>query len=193
MERAVRKPRNAVMIIALVMLCLVMASSYLVAGMLARYSTKGIEDDNSRVAKFDFRLVNAKDPDNASGPITQIVDLSSITKPGDSAVYFFNVSSQGEVAVEYRAKIQINGSMPLKCTLSVPGSTSVTPLELVRPTTTDPGTNPQVSGEITGTATSAGTIFKLNVEWPADAKDLKYASGTSVGDVVLTVTGTQID
>ena len=54
MERTVRKPRNMAMTLASVLLCLVLGSSYLVAGKLAKDTTGDSQDDSSRVAKFAF-------------------------------------------------------------------------------------------------------------------------------------------
>ncbi len=179
MEKAVRKPSNPAMRIALILLCLVLASSYLVAGMLAKYTTSDSDGDTARVAKFIFRLSDTG--------TSHFIDLSDIKQPGDSKEYEFTVSSAGsEITEQYRAIMQLNGSMPLVCTLEV-GSDTAT-IDRLAASDVD---LPQEK-ELTGVLNS-DKEFKLTVEWPADKNDLKYASGSAVGELILTVTGIQVD
>ena len=105
------------MTLASVLLCLVLGSSYLVAGMLAKYTSGDSEDDSSRVAKFSFFVSDVGD--------SHIVDLRGIEKPGDELTYSFSVNSNSEVSVSYDITLMVNGSMPLTATVNTATPLSV--------------------------------------------------------------------
>ena len=98
------------MTLASVLLCLVLGSSYLVAGMFAKYATQDSDADSSRVAKFVFNVSDVG--------ASRIIDLRGIEKPGDSEVYSFSVNSASEVSVKYNLAVTLNGSMPLTATIN---------------------------------------------------------------------------
>ena len=180
MERTVRKPRNMAMTLASVLLCLVLGSSYLVAGMLAKYTSGDSEDDSSRVAKFSFFVSDVGD--------SHIVDLRGIEKPGDELTYSFSVNSNSEVSVSYDITLMVNGSMPLTATVN-----TATPLSVSVPGN---DTGAEATRESAGTFTTnpgGGNDYTLTVNWPADQNDLEFASGGSAAEVRLVVTGMQID
>ena len=102
--------------IALVLLCVMLFSFYLIGGLYARYTASASGGDSARVARFIF------DVEKDSGS-QEFIDISNIKKPGDSVEYIFTVSngSSGdycEVAQNYSIKLIIEGNMPLVCTLN---------------------------------------------------------------------------
>lgn len=173
------------MMLASVLLCLVLGSSYLVAGMFAKYATSDGNADASRVAKFNFYVKDGTD--------SHIVDLNSITKPGDSESYSFSVHSASEVSVDYILKLSLNGSMPLTATLKENGTDDGS-ISLL--TDHDP-TEGIILTDDTGNTfvpnIQAGVPYTLTVVWPTDENNPKYASGSAVASLVLTVTGVQVD
>ncbi len=174
---------------AMILLCLVLATTYLVTGMLARYATSDKDADSARVAAFVFNV--------ADGEGSHIIDLKGIQKPGDSLTYRFSVrnnsgSLASEVAETYDLTLLLNGSMPLTCTVKK-DDTRV--LSLTMPD------SPPADG-VTATKSAAGTFsastpasdnYTLTVEWPAALNNIEFASAASAAEVKLIVTGMQID
>lgn len=176
------------MTLASVLLCLVMMSSCLVAGMLAKYTTSDSGSETARVAKFAFSV---SDTDASH----QIIDLSEIQKPGDSKTYDFSVSSKSEVAVSYDITLMLNGNMPLTCTVTKneSGGSSTNVLSATMPDSGD-GTSQTKTGA--GTLPSSWTgsdSFTLTVVWPSSKNNIAYASAGSAAEVKLIVTGKQVD
>ena len=165
MERAVRKPKNAAMTLAMILLCLVLVSSYLTAGMLARYTTTDMGGDVARVAKFVFNVKNEQS--------TKIVDVSSITSPDSSAVtYHFSVNGKSEVSVKYMLKMSLNGSMPLIATLSKEDGSDAQDLQLV------PTTDYDFENAVSVVNNAAANVFAPNIQSGVGYKiTVKWASG----------------
>lgn len=82
--------------VALVLLCLVLLSVYLMKGLYARYQTTGSGSDSARVAKFDVVV---------SGMPSDTIQVICNNYNGDTGVYTFTVTNNSEVAVEYDAKL----------------------------------------------------------------------------------------
>lgn len=172
--KKLNKKTPIVFYVGMMLLCLVMLSFNLTSGLYARYTSKGSASDSSRVASFVFDV-------SASGT-EKFLDISEITKPGDSKDYTFIVSNGTEdncceVEQRYTVDIMINGSMPLTYTLAKNDE------EGVSVSATD--------------VLAAGTVdfdtYTLTIEWPSAQNDVKYANGTAVGEVVLTITSEQVD
>ena len=85
---------NPVMRVAFVLLCLLIISTYMMAGLLAKYKSSGSSGDEARVAKFDVNITgNATD--------TRI----SCTPDPDTGSYTLTVENQSEVAVHYELSL----------------------------------------------------------------------------------------
>lgn len=88
-KRSSLQPGGVLIRIALVLFCLVMFSTYLMAGLFARYTAAGTGADAARVAGFDVQMND---------------DLGALTVQStrtDSDKYNFSVVNHSEVAVRY--------------------------------------------------------------------------------------------
>ena len=188
MERTVRKPRNIAMTLASVLLCLVLISSYLAAGMLAKYTSGDGGAQIARVAKFAFSV---SDTDASH----QIIDLSSIQKPGDSKTYDFSVSSGSEVAVSYDITLALSGNMPLTCTVTKneSGGSSTNVLSAVMPGDGNGTSQTKHDAGVFPAASTTSDSYVLTVDWPSTENDIAFASAGSAAEVKLIVTGVQVD
>lgn len=164
---------------AAVLLLLVLISTSIVSGRYARYASAASSQDGARIAAYVFDL------HDTSG---QYIDISDITKPGDSVTYSFTVTNKNdtwvsEVSENYQITMELRGSLPLSCQLSGNGETlTATGVYQVKSGTEY---NFQASTE---TAHS----YTLTVLWPAEQNDLKYANA-GLAELVLYVRAEQVD
>lgn len=86
----------AVFHVGLVLLCLVLFSTYLTGGLYARYTTSASGSDSARVARFEITGVDSW---TNQGEID--LDLNFFDPNKTSASLDFTISSASEVAVEY--------------------------------------------------------------------------------------------
>lgn len=177
-----------VMYTAAVLLCLVLASFWLMSNIYARYTAFGTGGDEARVAAFVFDL---KEDANQS------FDLSSIQKPGDEVKYTFSVTNQNqsrisEVAEQYTIELEAEGSIPIECEVtqsSVDGNTSVCKADNI-----SSDQNNSISSAVEIDASKAYTQeYTLSVKWPEKYNDAKYAENGGNAAVTLTVHAEQID
>ena len=181
MKRSFR--RSHLRICLPIFLCLLALSFTLTSGIFARYTTKFTGSDEARVAAFVFQA--------ESTGATEIVDIeNNIKNPGDDFVYLFKVTNRDgakicEVAQEYTVLVEIDGNMPLVCTLV---KNSDPPLSF------DTFTGSENSLNSIGTL-AAGTeesdSFRLTVEWPDTENGAEYANGAAYGKIRLTVESKQ--
>ena len=183
------KIEHWIMYTAAVLLCLTLASSYLMGNIYAKFATQAAGEDSARVAAFVFEVKDA------SASKEQFIDLSGIQKPGDNKVYTFVVTNQdsqqkvSEIAESYEIQLKINGSMPLRATIQRKNE-STSCMEI---TNINSGAKEQKL--LTGTFQAAAAQtdqYTLTVEWPSDQNNLEYASGSAQGSLVLTVSGQQV-
>lgn len=86
--------------VALVLLCLVLLSVYLMKGLYARYQTTGNGSDSARVAKFD--VVVSGEPQES--------DIVCTAMPSGNGTYTVTIENQSEVAVHYELSVEITGN-----------------------------------------------------------------------------------
>ena len=158
-----------------VLLFLGMISWGMTSGLYAKYTSRGNASDEARVAQF---LFNTGKTDESRA----FIEISSIEKPGDQMKYEFTVSNGtsencSEVAQDYQVDVTISGNMPLAYTLQK----------------NDEPTPNQGGGGTLPAGTYQCDRFVLTVEWPKDENDIQYANGSSVGEVILTITSEQAD
>lgn len=177
-----------------VLLCMVLASLWLLCGIYARYSTQATGSDDARVAAFVF--------DVSSESQTDSIPITDINKPGDRSVYDITVANKNtsgkvsEVAESYTIEASLNGSMPLSCTMKKTDEDEE--LFSINNYEADTEVSKQTNNKEETTRTfsdPAGNTdnYQLEVEWPSDKNDAAYASGSGQAEVVITITGVQMD
>jgi len=98
-----RQIQNWILRAAGILLCLVLASTYLVCGMFARYTTTASGSDSARVAKFEIQEAGVS-----------TIELNDPISPGDTIEKVLQVQNMSEVAVEYEVTIDHLGNLPLQ-------------------------------------------------------------------------------
>ena len=166
------------------LLCMVLASLWLLCNIYARYFSQASGDDSARVAAFVFEV--------NSEAQTGSIPIEQIKKPGDSSVYNITVTNKNasgrisEVAESYTIEASIHGSIPLVCTIK---SGTDTVLNVTNTTGTGYASYPKTFAS----AEEYTDQYQLEVKWPSDKKDAAYASGSGQAEVVITITGVQED
>jgi hypothetical protein len=179
--------RNKLMRITILLLLMSMLSISLLPGLVARFKSDADAADTSSVAAF---VLDLNDTDS------HIIDISGITKPGDSKTYNFAVTNKkgsviSEVAESYTITMQVNGSMPLVCTIGDASNNKVLKPELNKNSTDkDSGTTTAATFQA---STDKSDSYTLTVKWDENDNDPKYASGSAVAEVILTVQCNQTD
>ncbi len=172
---------NIMMTISAALLCLVLITTQLVAGLYARYAVTESSADSARAAAWVF---DVKDKD-ASKPL----DLSELSYPGTSYDYSFIVTNSrgllaSEVAAEYTVTVKIaENALPVVVKLT-DGATEET-IDM----------KDRAAGEISlsGTLPSGADSeeYTLSVIWDAERSDTAYADKTT--EVTLEIKAQQID
>lgn len=183
MGRKYGRKRNWALRAASVLLIMVMVTSWKVTGLLARFTQTDSADDQARTAAFVFRI---QDNDEQT-----FVDLSQIEKPGDEMTYVFKVTNESngvvcETGQQYTVDLTLNSSLPLVCSLAkgdespsqISGSVEVQTLS---------------SGGVLPAAVETVDTYVLTVQWPAADNDLKYANGSGLSEILLSVVSEQVD
>lgn len=187
MHRTTTGKKNIMLRLAMVLLMMVMLTSWMTSGLLARYTAQFSGSDKARVADFVF---DVSDTGNVS------VDLSGIQKPGDQVSCTFTVTNsdaQGtsEVKENYQMELELRGSLPLVCQLTENNQS------LVKVTgnaiTEAPGVASGESSVCTfNAAVQATKTYTLTVTWPEAENDLKF-SRAGLAELVLTIAAEQVD
>lgn len=155
-----------------ILLCLVLASFWLMCNIYARYTSQASGSDSARVALFghDESVVLESGTDGMSG-----------LKPGDSRIYTLTVSNTknqaiSEVTIDYTLEIVTTGNLPLKYTVYKKNGSQ---------TDTEVGTFEETSATMKKTFRTEDMHFEAGVqgsveytvlvEWQADKKSASYA------------------
>lgn len=167
MEQKNKAPVNWILRAAGVLLCLVLASSYLVCGMFARYTTTATGSDTARVAKFSI-----------SGTAIQSADITADLSPGEAKTCQLEINNDSEVAVEFEVSIKnLTDNLPLDFSVRLENDSEL-----------------QESDQFVFTdqmSPAEKTIYKLYILWPGDASSPQYSG--MVDQIRVTVNATQID
>lgn len=165
--------------VSVCLLFFVMLTSYFTSGLYARYTNASFGNDGASVAAFVF---NVEDKNG-----THYLDLKNIKKPGDKAVYVFEVSNKNggaisEVEQKYTVTITASGNMPITCELKN-GETSVSAAT---------GGSCNITGSFVPGSEQTAT-FTLTVEWPSNKNEASYANGAAFATVKLSIISQQVD
>ena len=197
-----KKYINRIYQILLILLVFTMFSFWMLSNLYARYTTEAASGDGARTAAFVF--------DVNSTVSTNSIPIETIQKPGDTAVYDITITNKNasgkvsEVAESYTVEVSINGSMPLSCTMKKKNTSDQAMIEINNYDSNDhnDGTDAEaakVTNEKENTKQTFSSAaeqtdqYQLKVAWPSDKNDAMYANGSGQAEVVLTITGTQVD
>ena len=185
MQRSTGRKKNTMLRAAGVLFALVLITTWMTTGLLARYVTTASGTDDARVAAFVFHV---KDKEK-----TIQLTLDGLTVPGAEKAYTFEVTNTrngktSEVAQEYSIAMTLNGSLPLSCELKRESDSSTQTIDAL--TASLPATTTPIIGTFAAAVESTHT-YTLTVTWPDTESDPQYAYGVAV--VELTFTSEQID
>ncbi len=159
---------NPLIRVAAVLFCLTLFSTYIVAGLLARYSTSAQSGDYARVAKFSIE---------GSGTLLQTVVAT--VSPGSTQTADLVITNNSEVAVEYTVTVtNVSKNLPLSFRMEKKDSA---------PEPIGDGTT-FTANQLPGSHTDE---YILYIEWPKGENDLSLMG--MVDYITVTVTATQID
>ena len=91
---------NIPMCVALILLVLVLVTTYMTGGLFARYTANQSGGDSARVAKFQVLADSEID----------VIDVNCATD--QNGVYSFTVTNHSEVTVGYSVTVQFKNNMP---------------------------------------------------------------------------------
>lgn len=145
------------------LLCLVLASFWLMCNIYARYTTEASGSDEARVAKFSV---------TETGDLTQ--QIKADVYPGYSQNFNISVKNDSEVAIEYIMEIKnIYENLPLQFKMLDQSGSEIS----------------TKSAEIAA-QDSKTYIYQLNISWPTDGENTSlkspdYAGKTDVIEITL--------
>lgn len=172
MDRAGKRERGIIYILA-ILLCLVMASFWLMCNIYAKYSSEASGSDAARVAKFDV---------TESGRATQ--QIQAEVYPGFSRTYQVAVTNNSEVAITYVMNVENPyKNLPLQFRMLDADDNVIT----TESAETSQEYALSESAEIAASDHTEHT-YKLEISWPvteADKKDPDYAGKVDVIEITL--------
>lgn len=183
MEQSRTYHNNPIFRASAVLLCLVLVSTWYLAGLFAKYSTSASENDKAATATFVFDIQDKEG--------NFVIPVTGVEKPGDQSVYKFVVTNRehgvvSEVKEKYTITMKLNGSMPVTCELSKDGSLQ----------SLSANGELQVNDQSTGVfsaSVASEDEYTLTVKWPGSINDAKYANGNAVAEVQLLIKAEQMD
>lgn len=169
---------------AAVLLCLVLASFWITCNLYARYTTESTGSDSARVAAYVFDLTEGSD--------SQMTKLEGITKPGDTQTVTFTVTNQrgsriSEVAESYTMNLEVEGSIPVTCTMTRDSE------EFLSADTCTANKTKATSNAITLQAATYYTqTYVLTATWPEDQNQASYAGMGGTAAITVSVQAEQL-
>lgn len=163
------KKHNVFLLLAIVLFSLVLLTSMVSGGILAKYVHSDNSDDGARVAEFniDLELIDGQ----TSTEVVESIDYQFV--PGSSVTLDINVdATSSEVVTKCTIKIETLNSLPLNITYN--------------------GSDIKTSG-ITKEISIAGSlnINDITISWDSD--DNSYLYSGLVDILTVTITVTQLD
>jgi hypothetical protein len=107
MEQKKKRTGNRIPLAAAGLLCLALLSSWLISGLLARYTTSAEDQDAALVAKFDITGASK------SATASIVVKPGSGTEESSRNYFTVKVKNNSEVAVKYLFSMEVEGNLPL--------------------------------------------------------------------------------
>lgn len=155
-----------------ILLCLVLASTYLVCGLFARYTTSATGSDSARVAKFQITEAAV----GGAADLSQVI--SAELTPGVPFVAKTEVSNDSEVAVHYEIKVEnVSKNLPLNFKMTA--------------------VNTKVEGEVTTFSDAMDPAekktYSLEILWSPDDHSEALLGMGKADQIAITLSATQID
>ena len=156
MERSRQKERWILYTLT-VLLCMVLASFWLMCNIYARYSAEATGSDGARVAKFDV---------TDTGTATQQIETA--VYPGSKEIYQVNVTNNSEVAIEYEMNVKNQyNNLPLQFRMLDSTGEEITSESSDASTKTyDLSKSVEISAQDKDTHT-----YQLEISWPTAGSD----------------------
>lgn len=170
-----KRNRSIAMVFAWVLLILVLATSFLVDGTLARFTTGDRVKESARVAKFSIK---------GSG-FSETINLSVTMNPGDmTEEKTFLISNNSEVSVLYTVTIRnTTNNLPLKLLVGTEA------IDFSDAAYQYSSTLPPKSG-----STASENNFAFKLVWPATpASNRSTVYSGQLDNIAVTVSATQIN
>lgn len=143
---------------AAILLCLVMATFWLMSNIYARYVTSSSGEDGARVAQFNI---------TESGTATSTINVT--LQPGETEEYPVDVTNNSEVTIAYEIDVQNKyKNLPLETKMLDTNGNEIT----------------NNSSEISANDTKSHQ-YKLQISWPKDKQDEEYAGKTDQLEITL--------
>lgn len=176
---------NIALVMAILLLCLVLITTAIVSGFLAKFATSDSNNDTSRVAKFEI---------TGSG-FNKTLNLGVTMNPGDEHEY----SNVGNGGILIRNKSEVS----VRCVVKLRNTTKNLPLNLMLKDGSDAYTDNQTTAFNSPTGyeytvdlapNSEEKAFPFKLTWPntPEANRNIIYSGM-LDNIAVTVTATQID
>lgn len=160
--------RNSSIRVAAVLLCLTLCSTYLVTGLLARYSTSDQSIGNARVARFSIK---------GGGSLSLPVNADLI--PGETGEVPLIIENNSEVAVEYTVAVSNEtNNLPLTLRMEKKMGSGTEKIEAI----------PFTEQRLPGSHTDEYTLY---IDWAAVDNDVERMG--MVDYIAVTVTAVQTD
>lgn len=181
MQRLEKIEKWIVYIVA-ILLCLVLASFWMMCNLYARYTTEASGEDGARVAKFEVTEVADEQKD-----ITKQINISLV--PGESDEYIITVTNKSEVAIRYSIEAT-------DTTQNLPITFQMMKVEKANggeENSNSADTNGIISESVIASDDiPAGDVaertYKLKISWPieqSEQKDYNYAGKVDTFEVKL--------
>lgn len=180
MDKAIEYRPNRVFRAALVLLCVVLVSVWMMSGLLARYTAGVVGSDDARAASFD--VTADMQSFETVFPVRQ--------KPGDSATFNFEITNSSETAVDIQAVLETEGNLPLKIEYQK-GSTAADSWNILAENIQEVQEGKCSFSDALAARNEEKQTYQIQISWPTDRKGYQYANG--VETVKLSVTASQID
>lgn len=171
---------NQIFRAALVLLCMVLVSVWMISGLLAKYTAGGTGSDEARVASFDV-TADTKNFE-VKFPVQQ--------KPGESVTCSFDITNFSETAVNIQAVLETEGNLPLQINYQK-GNTNAGSWNLLTENIQDVQEGSCSFSDAIAAGNQEKQTYQIQISWPADRKGYQYANGVEA--VKLSVTASQID
>jgi hypothetical protein len=172
MEQKKKRTGNRIPLVAAGLLCLALLSSWLISGLLARYTTSTEGGDAARVATF---VIDGSAEGNTGYVYIQ---PGSGEDANDIDEFTIEVTNNSEVAVRYRFSMDVEGNLPLELTPTDDSSNL------------EPSEN-NLEWHTKDAVQNGTTKYKFKTVWKNKNNDYRYSDG--IESIKVTLTAEQED